>query len=64
MRKFGDVLLDLEVILDEMIDDHDIQLGDILNIVHGHIQIHRPDCIEEYEDDTNPIFFYGPVNEK
>ena len=64
MRKFGDILLDLEGLLDEMIDDHDLQLGDILNLVHGHIQIHRQDCIEVYEeDDSSPVFTYGPKNE-
>jgi hypothetical protein len=59
MRKFGDILLDMEVLLDEMIDEHDVQLGDILNLIHGHIQIHRQDCIEIYEeDDSSPIFAY------
>lgn len=60
MRKFGDILLDMEVLLDEMIDDHELQWGDILNLIHGHLQIHRLDAKEIYEeDDSSPVFQYG-----
>ena len=56
----GKILLDAEKLLDEVIDTHDIQLGDILYWIYGHIKIHRPDCIEEYvEDNSNPEFYYG-----
>lgn len=58
-RKFGEVLLDLEIVLDEMCD-HDLQWGDILALVHMHLQVHRPDAKEEYLDGDTPIFFYGP----
>jgi len=54
----GKVLLDLEVILDEMADAG-LQLGDILALVKSHIEVHRRDCIEEYEDGTHPEYFYG-----
>lgn len=55
----GEILLDMEHVLDEMIDDHDIQLGDILNLIYGHLKLHRPDCIEVFEeDDSNPVFKY------
>lgn len=61
MRKLGNILLDLEVILDEMVDDHELQTGDILNLVYGHLQIHRPDAMEVYTDDnSNPALYYGP----
>lgn len=60
MRKLGDILLDLEVILDEMVDSHDLQFGDILNLVYGHLVIHRPDAREEYVSGGNPVFKYGP----
>lgn len=61
IRKMGDILLDLEVVIDEMIDSHDLQFGDVLNLVYGHLVIHRPDAKEIYvEDDSNPIFYYGP----
>lgn len=59
MRKFGDILLDMEVLLDEMIDDHECQCGDILSLIYSHIEIHRQDCIEVYEEDnSSPVFSY------
>lgn len=58
-RKLGAVLLDLEAILDEMIDNHDLQFGDILGLVHAHLMVHRPDAQEEYTDGGHPVFFYG-----
>lgn len=61
LRPLGDILLDLEVILDEMVDKHELQMGDILALVQSHLIIHRPDCIEEYVDGTHPEYFYGPV---
>jgi hypothetical protein len=63
MRKLGTILLDLEEILDEMIDDHDLQWGDVIGLVHQHLQVHRPDAQEEYLDSSNPILYYGPKEE-
>lgn len=54
--KLGDRLLELE----EVIDENDLQWGDILNLVHGHLQVHRPDAQEEYTEGGNPVFYYGP----
>jgi hypothetical protein len=61
-RTLGTALLDLETILDEMVDHHDLQWGDILNLVYGHLMVHRPDAREEYVDGdgSHPIFYYGP----
>jgi len=63
MRPLGEILLDLEVVLDEMVDDHGLQWGDVLYNVYGHLRIHRPDAQEEYEDGTHPEFYYGPPEE-
>lgn len=62
-KTLGDDLLDLEAVLDRIIEKHDIQWGDLLNLVHGHLQVHRPDAQEEYVDGTHPIFYYGPKKE-
>ena len=59
MRKLGKVLLDLEPILDELAD-HELQMGDILALVKAHLEVHRPDCIEEYLDGSHPEYYYGP----
>ena len=65
MRKFGDVTSDLELVLEEMIEQHDVQAGEILNLVYGWIKIHRPDALEVYTDDfSNPEFHYGHRREK
>ena len=62
-RTIGEALFDLEEVLDEMIDNHELQWGDILNIVHGHLSVHRPDAQEEYVEGGHPIFYYGPAEE-
>ena len=57
--KIGDVLLDLEIVLDKMCDQG-LQLGDILALVHSHIHSHRKDAVEVYtEDNSNPVMKYG-----
>lgn len=58
-RKIGDILLDLEEIIDEM-DEAGLQLGDVLALVKSHIEIHNPSMVEEYTDGTRPIYYYGP----
>jgi hypothetical protein len=60
MRRAGDTLLDMEPLLEELIDDHDLQWGDVLTLVHGWLMIHRPGAQEEYTDGTKPTFHYGP----
>jgi hypothetical protein len=64
MRRLGDITLDLEPILEEMIYDHDLQHGEVLNIVRGWLEIHAPDSKEVYLDGTSPIFYYGPEEEE
>ena len=60
-KSIGKLMLELEVLLDQMIDEHELQAGDILNLVHGHLVSHRPDAFEQYIDDgTSPVFYYGP----
>lgn len=64
MRKLGDITLDLEEILEEMVDSHDLQKGEILALVNVWVDIHRPDAVETYEDGSSPVFRYGPKEEK
>jgi hypothetical protein len=63
-RPAGDILLDLEKILGELIDSHDYQWYDVLFAVYGWLMVHRPDAQEEYDDGTHPEFFYGPKRGK
>lgn len=59
MRAFGKITDDLEELLLEMYDDHELQLGEVLHLVLGWTMIHQPDAVEEYEDGTKPVFSYG-----
>lgn len=64
MRKLGVVLLDLEPLLDEMAEQHELQLSDILALIKMHLEVHNPGCIEEFLDGTKPLFFYGHYKNK
>ena len=59
IRPLGDVTTDLEPFLLEMAVDHDLQWGEILNIIRGYLEIHCPDSQEVYRDGTKPVFYYG-----
>lgn len=57
-RTVGEIFLALEEMLDELIDDHGFQWGDILWWVFGHLKIHRPDAREKYLEGGHPKFDY------
>lgn len=60
LRKLGDITTDLEPLLLEMVVDHELQMGEVLNLIRGYLEIHCPNCKEVYvKDGSNPIFFYG-----
>lgn len=59
LRKLGDVLLDIEPLLLELSEEHGLQWGDVLSLVHVYLSTHFPGGREEYEDGTHPEFFYG-----
>lgn len=57
LRKLGDIMLDIEPYLEELVDTQDLQKGDILALVDYWVNIHRPGAIEQYMDGSNPIFY-------
>jgi len=59
MRKVGDITLDIEEYLEEMIDEHELQKGEILALISIWIDIHRPNCKEVYTRGGSPVFYYG-----
>lgn len=60
IRPSGQIYLELEELIDELIDSHDIQHGDFLAWALQHLRLHRPDAAEEFvSDNTHPVFFYG-----
>ena len=60
LRPLGHTLLDLEKLLLEMTVDHDLQWGDVLNLVRGYLEVHVPGAQEQYNAGGNPVFYYGP----
>ena len=60
LRPLGETLLDLEKVMLEMAVDHDLQWGDILNLVRGYLEVHCPHAQEEYDAGGHPEFYYGP----
>lgn len=60
LRPLGHTLIDLEKLLLEMCVDHDMQWGDVLNLVRGYMEVHVPGAQEQYDAGGNPIFYYGP----
>lgn len=53
-------MMDLEPLILEMVEVHDLQHGDVLNLIRGYLEIHCPGAKEEYEDGSEIIFYYGP----
>lgn len=62
--RYGDLLLQLESILETMIDEHDVQRYDVLGAVDYWIRVHRPEAIEEYEDGSIPELFRNPLSKR
>lgn len=59
IRPVGRVLLDMEPLLFELCEQHELQRGEVLALVYSWINIHYPGAIEDYEDGGTPDFFYG-----
>lgn len=59
LRKLGDITQDLEPLLLEMTEQHELQVGEILNLIRGYLEIHTPGALEQYEDGTRPVFYFG-----
>jgi hypothetical protein len=60
IQPFGDLISELEEVIQKMVDQHDLQFGDILSIVHGYLCVHNPEAREEYVDGSgSPTFYYG-----
>jgi hypothetical protein len=58
---YGQLLLQLETVLEKMIDQHDVQRYDILGSVDYWIRVHRPEAVEEYLDGSIPDLFRNPL---
>lgn len=59
IRPLGDVLLDMEPYLFEIVKVHGLQKGELKALIETWTDIHYPEALEEYLDGTNPISYYG-----
>lgn len=64
IRKVNDIIIDLEKLLFELHEEHELQHGDVLALIHVWQTIHVPESIETYEDGTSPEFYYGEKRRK
>ena len=64
LRPLGDITLDMEPLIQEMVTGHEMQVGEVLALVHAYLMIHCPDAREEYDDGSHPVFYYGPQGGK
>jgi len=60
MRKVGQILLDMEPLLEELVHEHELQKGELLALISRWADIHT-DSIEEYVDKSPVIEYYGSV---
>jgi len=58
MRKVGNILLDIESLIAELVAQG-LQKGDILALISVHLDVHHPESIEEYIEGGTPVFYYG-----
>lgn len=59
VRTTGDILLDMEPLLLELVEKQDLQWGDVMHLIYGYLTVHAPGAREVYMDETNPTFHYG-----
>lgn len=60
IERLGDIMHELEAVVTKMVKQHDLQHGEILNLVNGYLEVHYPEAKEEYITGGEPKFYYGP----
>lgn len=58
IRRLGDIMLDMEILLEEMAIGHDLQYHEMLGIIYAHLVLHYPESQEEFLDGKKPKFEY------
>ncbi len=61
LRPLGRVTADLEPLLLELAFAHELQHGEILNLIRGYLELHCPGARECYTEGGHPIMYYGPA---
>lgn len=64
IRPMGQIMLEMENLLTEMVVDHDLQWGDIFGLILTYLMVHLPGGREEYTQGGHPEFYYGPRRDR
>lgn len=59
-RTTGQILLEMEPLLQELVGPQGCQWSDVLALVHIWLMVHAPQAREEYTEGGYPEFYYGP----
>jgi len=59
IRPMGEILLEMEPLIQEAMDSHDLQWGDMMGLMHHYLMVHYPNAMEKYVDGTSPVYYYG-----
>jgi hypothetical protein len=60
-RRLGDILLDIEDLIQEAVDSHSLRLEEVLNLLHTYLQDHYPNFKKvNSTENQNMAVFYGP----
>lgn len=60
IHPLGDLWCKAEAPLFKMMEDHDLQHGEMLALFYQWLKTHFPGGQEEYCEGGHPVFFYGP----
>lgn len=60
LRPLGKITDEMEPLIQEMVEQHQMQAHEIIGIIYLYLQSHCPEAIEIYEDESSPILKYIP----
>ena len=60
IEPMGDIMHEVEAIVTKMVEQHDLQKGEMMALFSQYIDVHFPGSIEEYNNGSNPVYYYGP----
>ena len=63
MRPLGKITDDMEKLMLEMIDEHDMQAYEIMGIIWSWMVAHRPVALDYYTDGKHCIMYLGHPDE-
>lgn len=62
LEPMGDIMHELEAVIDKMAKSHDLQKGEVMTLVSQYMDTHYPGSVEEYNDGSTPFEFYGHID--